>query len=574
MYFRFPLLVLFVIAGSIGLFYISSKFKNPDHFEKNESLASDTLNTQTFYVKSDTLEKPSEVDSSDTAVKSIREHELRAHLNILADDLFEGREVGTIGARLASRYIASQFEQVGLRPVGANQTFFQLVPLYKKMVMPNSELKFEVDGELIPLIYKKDFIVLSIPEEDTFELTAGLVFSGFGIQAPEYNYDDFKDVNVEGKVTVYLSGEPSSADVNYFWGDNLTKYAAGFNKRKTAQDLKAAGAIRIYSSQDLEQWNWNTIQDVFTRGKTSLNNKKPGNDDPVFPAILIHPDAGALLFSGTQKSFEEINNAAAEGNVSSFEMVKNIQMKINVDGQIIEDRNVVGYLEGSDPVLKSEVIIYTAHYDHVGIGATVQGDSIYNGAADNASGVAGLLELAEAFTLLPMTPKRSILFLAVTAEEKGLLGSEYYVNNPIFPLSKTVANFNLDMIGIGDTTGIVVYGIERSSLGEVITKAAREIQLAILPDELPEENIFQRSDHYAFARKGIPAIFPGSGINRTFLPEFKSFYHQPTDDVNLPFNYAYMKKHVQILFLAGLWVANAEDAPEWTAGDEFEKFHY
>ncbi|MCH7755194.1 M28 family peptidase [candidate division KSB1 bacterium] len=252
-------------------------------------------------------------------------------------------------------------------------------------------------------------------------------------------------------------------------------------------------------------------------------------------------------------------------------MNKKVQMKFIVENKQIEDSNVAGFLEGSDPELKSEVIVFTAHYDHMGIGTPVKGDSIYNGAADNASGTSGLIELAEAFSLLPQRPKRSLLFLAVTAEEKGLLGSEFYVTNPIFPLAKTVANFNLDMIGIGDTTGMVVYGIERSTLGDMITKAVQEVGLEIIPDELPEQRIFYRSDHFSFVKRGIPSIMPGFGIRREWFANFNKFYHQPSDDANLSyFNFGYMKKNVQAIFLAGLWVANAEKSPTWTPGDEFE----
>jgi Zn-dependent M28 family amino/carboxypeptidase len=259
-----------------------------------------------------------------------------------------------------------------------------------------------------------------------------------------------------------------------------------------------------------------------------------------------------------------------QGESKSFAMKRRVRFKDLSKERGVVDRNVVGFLEGSDPDLESEVVIFSAHYDHIGIGTPAEEDSIYNGAADNASGVAGLLELAEAFTLLQKRPRRSLLFLAVTAEEKGLLGSEFYVKNPIIHLENTVANFNLDMLGIGDDPEIIVYGSERSSLGQIIRKAAEVVELKIIADELPEERFYQRSDHYNFARMGVPAIYPSIAIDKKSSSAFSTYYHRPNDDIHLPFNYQYMKKHVQMILLAGLWMANADERPQWTEGDEFE----
>ena len=401
-------------------------------------------------------------------------------------------------------------------------------------------------------------------------MTRDLIFTAFGIQASEYEYDDFKNLDVKGKATIYVSGEQPSEDEKYFKGSRASQYSNPSTKRRTAKEKGAAVTIGIVLPELLEQISWGGIQNLYARSKISLRNdaSTAGED---FAAVVLHPDAGELLFAGAERSFSDIKKTALEGTIQPFQMNKKIQMKLIVENRQIEDNNVAGFLEGSDPELKSEVIVFTAHYDHVGIGTPVKGDSIYNGAADNASGTSGLMELAEAFSLLPQRPKRSMLFLAVTAEEKGLLGSEFYVQNPIFPLVKTLANFNLDMIGIGDTTGVVVYGIERSSLGDMITRAVKEVGLKIIPDELPERRIFYRSDQFSFVKRGIPAIMPGFGIRREWFANFNKFYHQPSDDANLSyFNFGYMKKNVQAIFLAGLWVANAEKSPTWTPGDEFE----
>lgn len=563
MYFKFPLLLLILVAGLVGIII----FK--DHLDDRVSAAN---KAEPVKISSAEIPEISE-DISAThlaALQSIGSSDLRRHVVFLADDSLEGRDTGSRGARIAALYISSQFDKFGLRPAGEDGSYYQPVYLNEKKISPDSEFKIEIDGEMIPLKYKEDFLVVTAPNQSGVEVTRDLIFTAFGIQASEYEYDDFKNLDVKGKATIYVSGEPPSEDEEYFEGSEASQYSNPSTKRRTAKENGAAVTIGIALPELLEQISWGGIQNFYARSKMSLkNNASTAGED--FAAIVLHPDAGELLFAGAERSFSDIKKTALEGTIQPFQMNKKIQMKLIVENRQIEDNNVAGFLEGSDPELKSEVIVFTAHYDHVGIGTPVKGDSIYNGAADNASGTSGLMELAEAFSLLPQRPKRSMLFLAVTAEEKGLLGSEFYVQNPIFPLVKTLANFNLDMIGIGDTTGVVVYGIERSSLGDMITRAVKEVGLKIIPDELPERRIFYRSDQFSFVKRGIPAIMPGFGIRREWFANFNKFYHQPSDDANLSyFNFGYMKKNVQAIFLAGLWVANAEKSPTWTPGDEFE----
>ena len=563
MYFRFPLLLVIIVTGLVGIII----FKN--HLDDGVSAANKAKPVK--IPSGETSEAQEDISSTHlTALQSISSSDLRRHVVFLADDLLQGRDTGSRGAKIAALYISSQFAKFGLRPVGENGSYYQTVYLNEKKISPDSEFKIEIDGEMIPLKYKDDFLVITTPNHSGVEVTLDLVFTAFGIQASEYEYDDFKNLNVKGKATVYVSGEPPSEDEKYFDGGKPSQYSRGSTKRRTAKENGADAAIGVVLPALFEQVSWGGIQNFYARSQISLrNNASTAGED--FAAVILHPDAGELLFAGTERNFDDIKKAATDGTIQPFEMSKKIQMKLIVENKQIEDSNVAGFLEGSDPELKSEVIVFTAHYDHMGIGTPVKGDSIYNGAADNASGTSGLMELAEAFSLLPERPKRSMLFLAVTAEEKGLLGSEFYVKNPIFPLAKTVANFNLDMIGIGDTAGVVVYGIERSTLGDMITKAVQEVGLEIIPDELPEQRIFYRSDHFSFVKRGIPSIMPGFGIRREWFANFNKFYHQPSDDANLSyFNFDYMKKNVQAIFLTGLWVANTEKSPTWTPGDEFE----
>ena len=563
MYFRFPLLLLLIVAGLVGIIILK------DHLDEGVSAANKAVPVKTPSEPTSAVRE----DIPDThfaALQSITSSDLRRHVVFLADDVLQGRDTGSRGARIAALYISSQFDKFGLRPVGENGSYYQTVYLNEKKISADSEFKIEIDGEMVPLKYKVDFLVVTPPNQSGMEVTRDLIFTAFGIQASEYDYDDFKNLDVKGKATIYVSGEPPSDDEKYFRGNKASQYSNGSAKRRTAKKNGADAAIGVVLPELFEQISWAGIQNFYTRSKISLRNDAATEGED-FAAIILHPDAGELLFAGTGRDFADIKKAAMDGTIQPFEMSKKIQMKLIVENNQIEDSNVAGFLEGSDAELKSEVIVFTAHYDHVGIGTPVKGDSIYNGAADNASGTSGLMELAEAFSLLPERPKRSMLFLAVTAEEKGLLGSKFYVKNPIFPLAKTVANFNLDMIGIGDTTGVVVYGIERSTLGDMITKAVQEVGLEIIPDELPEQRIFYRSDHFSFVKQGIPSIMPGFGIRREWFANFNKFYHQPSDDANLfYFDFGYMKKSVQAIFLAGLWVANAEKSPTWTPGDEFE----
>lgn len=554
MYFRFPVLMAMVFILLIGVLYLQGKMNSHAMNAGEPVVISDILNP-----------------SVNHALQTISAEQLRAHLEFLADDLLEGRDTGSRGARVASLYIASQFERMGLQPVGDGQSFFQAVPMLRKQYSPKSQLKVEISGERVSFNYGEDFLVASAPADNGKIFNANLVFTGFGIQAPEYDYDDFKNVDVKGNITLFFSGEPASNDDKYFDGDRPTKYSDGFLKRRIAQNLKAAGAITILQRETLQHVNWADLQNYYGGAKMLTDSSGSSKAAMDFPALIIHPDVAEKIFAGVSKSYETFEAEAATGSLAAFDLKKKVQVQIITDKTRIADRNVVGFLESSDSDLKSEVVVFTAHYDHVGIGVPVAGDSIYNGAADNASGVSGLLELADAFSSLSVSPKRSLLFLAVTAEEKGLLGSEYYVENPIYPMAKTVANFNFDIIGIGDSTGLVVYGQERSSLGNVVEKAAQQFNLKIMPDDLPEENIFIRSDHYNFAKKGVPAIFPSFGLDRAGFQKFIKYYHQPSDDLSLPFNFNYMKKHVQTVFLAGMWVANASQPPTWTKGDEFEK---
>jgi len=556
MYFRFPIVLLFMFFCIFGLMLLRGQIRETE-LTKN----------------SPPENQPVVADSSPIGgLETIRPAELKAHLEFLADDLLLGRDAGSTGSGIAANYIASNFERFELKPVGDHSTYMQTMKLEKKTILPTATLKVEIEGEMVPLRYGEDFIVIQAANAKQGLLTFDCTFAGFGIKADKYSYNDYESLDVKDRAVIVISGEPPSEDDAYFKGATKTRYSQSRSKRKAAAEYGAALAITVMRNEDLTNFGWvDMIKFFMRRSQIGLaeTERQPASD---IPNLLLNDKVADLLFTDEDTTYDDINNMVNNGSVSGFTMNKRIEVEIGVEKVLFDEHNVAGFLEGSDPNLKKEVIIFTAHYDHVGVGTAVAGDSIYNGAADNASGVSGLLEIAEAFARTTPKPRRSMLFLAVTAEEKGLLGSRHYVQNPIFPISETVANFNMDMIGILDTTGIVVYGSERSTLGANLEKAAEQVGLKILPDDMPEERLFYRSDHYNFAVAGIPAIFTSFGMRRELKDNMSEFYHKPSDDKNLKYlNYNYMKKHVQAIYLAALQVANAESRPQWREGEEFDK---
>jgi hypothetical protein len=542
MYFRFPLLLILVASIIIGVIF----FKNKIPGANPPSTVVPTTSLEPGLPES----RPSE---------SIKKRDLKTHLEFLADDLLQGRDTGSFGGRIASLYIASQFEKFGLvAPVGGT-SYFQDIQFATVVSTPNTTMEIEVDGEMISLSYEEDFIVSSFPWRSGETVSATMVFTGYGIEAPEYGYSDFEQVDITERVTIFMSGEPKDGTSSFFEGDEVSsQYALASSKRVIAKEKGSVASINLVHPSILEQTDWDRI-----RAFTQSRNMRIQDEGLAFPSIVLHPKVGELLFSGTSKTFEAICEDAETGRFTSFESNKRVRLTIHFEEDILSDRNVIAELPGSDPSLKDEVVIFCAHYDHIGIGKAMEQDSIYNGAIDNASGVSALLELAEAFSMVEPAPARSVLFIAFTAEEKGLLGSRYYSRFPTHPIRNMIGVINFDMIGIGDSTGIVVYGYEKSTIGDVIKRAAESAGLRIIPDELPEQRIFYRSDHYNFDREGVPSVLTGLGLRRDNLEQYRSYYHQPVDDATLPINYSYMQKHTVALLAAGLELANARERPHW-----------
>jgi len=520
------------------------------------------------------------------ALDKIRPEAIRAHIRFLADDLLEGRRPGTRGYQLAANYVAAHFEALALEPAGTNGSYFQEVPLRKVDVVPSdSSLILVRSDQLQTLKYAEDYLMSGEYLRNKIDVSAHVVFVGFGVTAPELKYDDYASVDVRGKIVAQLWGAPAS-----FPHNQRAYYSLDAMKAKNAVAHSAVGILTFLTPEREKMWPWERTVRKFKMGQMCWLDK---DDTPqigyfgIFPEIRARMSlsrAGAeALFAGAPKSLEEIFAAAEANEPPAFDLPVEARIKMLARHESIKSTNVAAVLRGSDPLLREEYVVFTAHLDHLGVGEPVEGDDIYNGAVDNASGTAALLEVARAFASLPQRPRRSVLFLAVTGEEMAVLGSEYFAHYPTVPLTSIVANVNIDCaMVIHALLDVVAYGAEHSSLGPVVEHAASRMGLKVSPDPIPEEVIFIRSDQFSFVRKGVPAVYLDGGF-RTGDPQLdgaalmkkwlQTLYHTPKDDFNQPMDFAAAAKHTQINFLVGYVVANETARPMWNPSDFFgEKF--
>ena len=500
---------------------------------------------------------------------------VRAHIAFLASDLLEGRETGSPGYDIAANYVASQFAQLGLKPAGVDGTYFQPVPL--TAVRPMDEGRFVVrgkDGVEVPLVFGEDVMVGRPTGPTERKLSAPLVFVGFGVVAPERKRDDYAGLDVKGKIVVVLNGAPAS-----FQTEERAYYGNGRTKRTQAAAHGAAGVISLYLPSDERRR-------AFAEGKRTwqawaMTWRRPDGgasdvavDTPQLGSVSI---AGAAkLFAGAKKTYDEVAKLAEKpkGDPPRFALATSLDVTLHTESKALQSANVAGLIEGADPVLKGEVVVLSAHLDHVGVTPPIKEDGINNGALDNAGGIATTLEVARAFQDSGKRPRRSILVLAVTGEEKGLLGAEYFAHNPTVPASSLAANVNLDMpILTYDFTDVVAFGAERSSLGEAVRRAAARTGVALSPDPMPEEGLFTRSDHFRFVEVGVPSTFLMTGFQNGGEAKFRGFlascYHRPCDDVSQPIDYLAGAKFARINYEIARELADADARPKWNKGDFF-----
>jgi len=501
---------------------------------------------------------------------------IRAHMAFLADDLLEGRATGTRGDDIAALYVATQMELLGLKPAGVNGTWLQPLSFIEaKRVIPQATAVITRNGESVALEPATDFLPSPSYFSTASGVTAPMVFVGFGIHAPKYGHDDFGDIDIKGKVAVVLDDSPATLP---------SSIRAHYSRQKT-KEIASRGAVGIVyletpKSASRSPWEKSVRQATLPRRRLLDDQGQPVEAYPEIKAsISVRLEAAGKVLAGAPKPLEQVWADAEAGVPQAFELPSSIAMTARTELGKAASANVVGLLEGSDPALRNEYVVFTAHLDHLGLGPAVDGDTIYNGALDNASGVAVMLEAARLLASADPRPKRSILFVAVTGEENGLLGSERFAQNPTVPKEQLVANVNMDMpVLLYPTAGFVAFGAEHSTLGDLARRAVEGEGLQLVPDPSPEEVFFVRSDQYSFVKEGIPALYlddarlssdPAVDANAVFRQHLISRYHTPSDDMTLPMHWPSFAQLARVIARIGRGIADAAERPAWLPGDFF-----
>ena len=509
------------------------------------------------------------------------------HIEVLASDEFEGRAPGGRGEELTVAYLIEQFQAMGLAPGNPDGTYVQNVPLIG--IRPTSiEASFLIGETPVELKGKADFTIETPHAKPSVSVEdSPIVFVGYGVVAPEYGWDDFKGVDVAGKTLLMLvndpavpdTADPAALDPEMFNGTAMTYYGRWTYKYEKAAELGAAAVLVVHETGPAG-YPWEVPSNGWMQEEFDIVSA-PGGVEPAPIQGWIHLDATRRLFETAGLDFDELKTAAATTEFRPVELGGVAGFSVQNAIRQIDSRNVVAKLEGADPDRQDEYVIYTAHWDHLGRNEANEGDQIYNGAKDNASGTAGLLEIAQAFAELEDAPDRSVLFVAVTAEERGLLGAKYYAQNPLYPLERTLANINMDGANLwGSTEDIVVVGLGNSTLDEVLATAAAEMGRVVLPDPEPEKGFFYRSDHFEFAKEGVPALYVDEGTRVLGKPEgygeekrreyTANDYHKPSDEIKSDWDLSGAVDDFRLLFMVGHDVATATDWPEWKPGTEFK----
>lgn len=519
------------------------------------------------------------VDPVQEAERVITENFLFAHTRYLSHDLLEGRGPGTRGDDLARYYIAAQFEAMGIEPGGPDGSYFQGVPLIGMTVDRNTHLTITRGNQRRVYRYLEDFMPFSGVLQPTVPVNGELVFVGFGIQAPEFQWDDYKGEDMRGKILLMLNDDPGTEDTpDFFGGKARTYYGRWTYKYEIAAELGAAGAIIIHTTPSAG-YPFSVVQSSWGGENFEL---RVDDDVPQLPLkAWLSERASREILQLAGYRLEDLKERAHQRDFRPVPL--NIRASTTIRQMLrnVDTYNVLGVLRGGDPNYSDQVVVYTAHYDHFGIGEPVDGDSIYNGALDNASGVAMLLSIAKAFTNLPIPPHRSILFAAVGAEEFGLLGSEYYVRNPTFPHYTIAACINLDGTNIwGPTRDVIFLGSDRSTIGEVIQSIADRRRMIVAKDPEPEQGYFYRSDHFSFAKAGIPAVSIQPGNDFIGRPEswgkeqkavyIAQHYHQPSDVIRDDWDLRGAVDQARFAFELGWKLSLEREMPQWYEGDEFK----
>ncbi len=519
-------------------------------------------------------------ESAERAAAAIDDSTLRAHTRFLADDLLEGRGPGSRGDLLAQRYIAAQFESLGLKPAAPEGGWFQSVPLVGVTTHVPETVAFRRGDKQVDLKFRDDLIATSgLPQRQVSVKDAEIVFVGYGIAAPEFKWDDYKNADVRGKILLVMNNDPAD-DPELFAGKTRLYYGRWDYKYEQAARVGAAGAIIIHTPPSAG-YPWQVVQSSWTGEEFELKGKAGPR---VRVRSWVTEEAARRIAGLAGHDLDKLRAAAEKRDFTPVPLGVRLSLELACDVREQRSANVLGVLEGSDRTLRREMVVYTAHHDHLGVAddAAAPGtDRIYNGAVDNASGVAALLAIAAAYTRLPSPPARSILFAAVAAEEQGLLGSEHLAAHPPVAPGFLAANINIDGINIlGRTRDVNVIGLGKSSLDQIVESVATSQGRVVTPDHFPDRGFFYRSDQFNFGKIGVPAVYLHCGIDVIGKPPGwgqeqiekweKTHYHQPSDEYSDDWDLSGAVEDTRLVFHVGLRVARDPKLPAWRPGDEFE----
>jgi len=519
------------------------------------------------------------------ALETITPDGLLAHIKVLASNEFEGRSPGTKGEELSVKYIADQFKKIELKPGNPDGTYTQEVPLAG--IKSEPRMSFTIADKTMDLKYPDDFVASSARLQPEIKIDkSDVVFVGYGVVAPEYGWNDYKNVDVRGKTLLMLIGDPpvpdpkdpSKLNDKMFKGKAMTYYGRWTYKYEIAAQKGAAAAIIIHETEPAA-YPWQVVRSSWGKENFELDNPNK-NMDAVSARSWITLEIAKKLFVDCGQDFDALKKSAITKEFRPVALNAKANIEIKQQIRSFKSHNVIGKLEGDDPKLRDEYIIYTAHWDHLGRHPELQGDQIFNGAIDNASGVASVIQLAAAFKKLNPPPKRSVLFMATTAEEAGLLGAKYYAEHPLYPLEKTLADINLDSMNVwGKARDIEDLSLGFSTLDDLLAAAAKRQGRSAIPDSRPDKGKIYRADNFEFSKAGLPSLYVGKGEHLASRPESAPLksdeydstdYHQVTDEVRPDWDLSGAVQDVQLLFEVGYQVANGDKFPEWKPGSEFK----
>jgi len=514
-----------------------------------------------------------------TALDSINADDMKNYISVLASDDFLGRAPATLGEERTINYLADQFKKIGLQPADSG-SYFQKVSLVRITADPDMIMKISGGSKTIDLKYSDDFMASTPQVSQSIDVrNSDIVFVGYGINSPENNWDDYRDINVKGKTVIMLVNDPgyATSDSSLFNGKAMTYYGRWTYKYEEAARQGAKAAIIIHET-GAAAYPWEVVQNSFSGANFYLT------DDPLSRSDLqvqswITTGAAKEIFAAAGLDYDKVLASAAKPGFSPIDLKLKASLNFRNDIAYTESNNVAGLLPGSDHA--NEYIIYTAHWDHFGINPSFKGDSILNGAVDNATGTAALIEIAKAFTMLPEKQDRSILFLAVTCEEQGLLGSQYYAAHPLFPLNKTVAEINMDGLNIlGKTRDMTITGFGNSDLDDYAVRVLKKYGRYATPDPTPEKGGYFRSDHFSFAKVGVPSLALSKGVDDVVhgkkwgLEQSEKWtmthYHKPSDNYEPDkWNFEGMIEDIRVYFEVGYDLSISRDFPDWSPGSPF-----